>query len=88
MTGLFAEIYRRLPDTKGKFDHAFEYSLGNAIPFYTSSRSIATEAKISLFGSESSSVPVHLAEITIFQSFLSGILLFLIGLALRNIFRS
>lgn len=87
VTGLFGALYAQLA-TKLSFADAlpagFTYSGGNMFAFVPIGRNALEQSRVDLFGN---TVPYELLWIGGFQSVLSVILLFLLGLGLRNMFR-
>jgi hypothetical protein len=65
--------------------NGFLYALSQIVPFVSSGRSAATESINKLFSSHD--IPNWLYGISLIQGAISFVLLFLIGLALRNRFR-
>lgn len=90
VTGLFGAIYAQLstnPKTPSFMDAlpaALTYSGGNMFAFVPIGRSALEQSRADLFGDK---VPYELLWIAGSQSVLSVILLFLLGLGLRNMFR-
>jgi hypothetical protein len=87
VTGVFGALYAQL-STKLSFGAALPagitYSGGNMFAFVPIGRSALEQSRMELF---SDRVPYELLWIGGFQSVLSVILLFLLGLGLRNMFR-
>jgi hypothetical protein len=90
VTGLFAALYAQRsinPKTPAFMDAlpaALTYSGGNMFAFVPIGRSALEQSRADLFGEK---VPYELLWIAGSQSVLSVILLFLLGLGLRNMFR-
>lgn len=87
VTGLFAALYAQL-STKLSFGAALPaaltYSGGNMFAFVPIGRNALEQSRLDLFGE---TVPYELLWLAATQSVLSVILLFLLGLGLRNMFR-
>lgn len=89
-TGLFAALYAQLstnsktPSFTDALPAALTYSGGNMFAFVPIGRSALEQSRADLFGDM---VPYELLWIAGSQSVLSVILLFLLGLGLRNMFR-
>ena len=64
------------------------FSVGHTLPFYFGSKTAVSDATKTLFGESITNIPDWIHFITIFQGVISGLLLFLVALALRNYFRS
>ena len=91
-TLLFALGYQSISETMPSYSDALVYSTSNTVPFYAGSRKAREDGLQKLFGTEVTSkghvLPKSFHTLTLIQAFVSGVLIFLIILALRNMFRS
>ena len=84
----FAKLYQHLATESHTFSDAIVFSISQALPFYFGARDAKDSSIDRLFLENTDQLPNLLHAFTLSQGIISGIFIFLIALALRNIFRS